>query len=304
MRLHRALFAALILFFAFQTTMAQDTPDEWFWNKPIAGFQWEGLHYANRNDLDSMLRSYIDVAFTDTVWTDIQAKLYALDWFDSIEPVALPAGDSKDKVIVKFIVTEKPSISSIRIIGNSALRTSELLDAASSKNGAIFNADKAKSDTVAMQKLYLEKGYPDAKVEFETAPSPQDASRIILTFKVEEGTAVIVRKILFSGNSVVSAQTLKSQVTLKEAGLFQKGAFQESKLAESRSAIEDYYSSKGYVDAKVVDILRTYTKEEKTSKNYLDITFVFPKESNGFSVASASTGIPYSRRSGFHRSFL
>lgn len=274
MRLHRALFAALILFFAFQTTMAQDTPDEWFWNKPIAGFQWEGLHYANRNDLDSMLRSYIDVAFTDTVWTDIQAKLYALDWFDSIEPVALPAGDSKDKVIVKFIVTEKPSISSIRIIGNSALRTSELLDAASSKNGAIFNADKAKSDTVAMQKLYLEKGYPDAKVEFETAPSPQDASRIILTFKVEEGTAVIVRKILFSGNSVVSAQTLKSQVTLKEAGLFQKGAFQESKLAESRSAIEDYYSSKGYVDAKVVDILRTYTKEEKTSKNYLDITFV------------------------------
>jgi len=127
---------------------------------------------------------------------------------------------------------------------------------------------------LAMQKLYLQKGYPDAKVEFETSPSPQDASRIILTFKVSEGTAVVVRKILFSGNAAFSSQTLKSQVTLKEAGLFQKGAFEESKLAESRTAIEDYYASKGYVDAKVVDVLKNYVKDEKEQKNYLEITFV------------------------------
>ncbi len=85
---------------------------------------------------------------------------------------------------------------------------------------------------------------------------------------------MVVRKILFSGNAVFSSQTLKGQVTLKEAGLFQKGAFEESKLAESRTAIEDYYASKGYVDAKVVDILKNYTKDEKGQKNYLDITFV------------------------------
>jgi len=257
-----------------QATNTQSTSDDWFWNKPIAGFQWEGLHYANRNDLDSLLRGYIGSVFTDAVWTEIQAKLYALDWFDSINPVALPAGDSKDKIIIKFIVVEQPSISSIRIIGNSALRTSELLDAASSKTGAIYSEDTAKADTLAMQKIYLEKGYPDAKISYETSTSPQDPSRIILTFKVTEGTAVVVRKILFSGNSVFSSQTLKGQVTLKEAALFQKGAFEESKLTESRTAIEDYYASKGYVDAKVIDILRNYSKDPTNQKNYLDITFV------------------------------
>jgi outer membrane protein insertion porin family len=276
------LIAAAIFFFAFQGVFAQDATqaasqnasDDWFWNKPIAGFQWEGLHYANRNDLDSLLRGYVGTIFSDAVWTDIQAKLYALDWFETIEPVALPAGDSREKIVIKFIVAEKPSISSIRIVGNTALRTSELLDAASTKNDAIYSEDKAKADTLAMQKLYLQKGYPDAKVEFETSASPQDSSRIILTFNVSEGTAVVVRKILFSGNAVFSAQTLKSQVTLKEAGLFRKGAFEESKLAESRTAVEDYYASKGYVDAKVVDILKNYTKDEKSQKNYLDITFV------------------------------
>lgn len=257
-----------------QTTTPQNTSEDWFWNKTIAGFQWEGLHYANRNDLDSMLRGYVGKLFTDAVWTEIQAKLYALDWFDSINPVALPAGDTKDKIIIKFIVVEKPSISSIRIIGNNALRTSELLDAASSKTGAIYSEDTAKADTLAMQKLYLQKGYPDAKIEYEKSTSPQDPLRIILTFKVTEGTAVVVRKILFSGNNAFSAQTLKGQVTLKEVGLFQKGAFEESKLTESRTAIEDYYASKGYVDAKVIDILRNYSKDPTSQKNYLDITFV------------------------------
>jgi outer membrane protein insertion porin family len=283
MKYRRSFFiAAIMLFIAFHGVLAQDTSqatsqtasDDWFWDKPIAGFQWEGLHYANRNDLDSLLRAYIGTVFTDAVWTDIQAKLYALDWFETIEPVALPAGDSKEKIVIKFIVVEKPSIDSIRIVGNSALRTSELLDAASSKNDAIYSEDKAKADTLAMQKLYLQKGYPDATVELETTFSPQNSSRIILTFKVSEGSAVVVRKILFSGNAVFSSQTLKGQVTLKEAGLFQKGAFEESKLAESRTAIEDYYASKGYVDAKVVDILKDYTKDEKGQKNYLDITFV------------------------------
>jgi len=282
---------------ASQTT-SQNASEDWFWNKPIAGFQWEGLHYANRNDLDSLLRGYVSTIFSDAVWTEIQAKLYALDWFESIEPVALPAGDSKDKIVIKFIVAEKPSISSIRIVGNSALRTSELLDAASSKNNSIYSEDKAKADMLAMQKLYLQKGYPDAKVEFETSPSPQDPSRIILTFKVSEGTAVVVRKILFSGNAAFSAQTLKSQVTLKEAGLFQKGAFEESKLAESRTAIEDYYASKGYIDAKVVDVLKNYVKDEKDQKNYLEITFVVSEGKQwtfGGLVFEGNTVFPTSR---------
>jgi len=52
--------------------------------------------------------------------------------------MALPAGEEEDKIIIKFIVIEKPSINSIRVIGNSSIRTSELLDVASSKTGAIL----------------------------------------------------------------------------------------------------------------------------------------------------------------------
>ncbi|HNV36769.1 MAG TPA: outer membrane protein assembly factor BamA [Rectinema sp.] len=280
---HKHFIVIIMIFCSFQIILAQtstqelagqDYSQDWFWNKKIAGFRWDGLHYANRNDLDSMLRDYIGTLFTENIWIEIQAKLYALDWFESIESMALPAGEEEDKIIIKFIVIEKPSINSIRVIGNSSIRTSELLDVASSKTGAIFNEDKAKADSLAMQKLYLQKGFPDARVEYEKTEVEGDSNLIILTFKVTEGTAVVVKKIAFSGISAFSSQTLKGQVTLKEAGLFQKGAFEESKLAESRTALEDYYASKGYIDAKVIDVIKNYSKDEKSQKNYLDITFV------------------------------
>jgi len=267
------LFAIVALLFAIRTAAAQNSED-WFWDKPIAGFQWEGLRFANRNELESMLKGYIGQPFSDSVWNELYAKLFALDWFEEIEPIALPAAGSTEKVVVKFIVKEKPSIASIRIVGNSSVRTSELLEKAGSKSGSIFSEDKIKADAVAMQRLYLEKGYPDAKVEYAIIPDPQDAGRVTVQFSIVEGNAVVVRKVLFSGNSALTSQSLKAQVTLKEAGLFQKGAFQESMIPESKKAIEDYYASRGYVDARVIDVLRSYSKDEKADKNYLDITFV------------------------------
>ncbi|MCX8012665.1 MAG: outer membrane protein assembly factor BamA, partial [Rectinema sp.] len=272
-RYWHVLLAIVALVVVIQYAGAQNAED-WFWNKPIAGFQWEGLRFANRNELESMLKAYAGQPFTESVWNELYAKLFALDWFEEIEPIALPASGSTDKVVVKFVVKEKPSIAAIRITGNSSVRTSELLEKASSKSGAIYSEDTAKADAVAMQRLYLEKGYPDATVEYSIVPNPQDPYRVTLQFNVQEGRAVVVRRILFTGNVAVTSQALKAQVTLKEAGLFQKGAFQESMIPESKKAIEDFYASKGYVDARVIDVLRGYSKDEKSDKNYLDITFV------------------------------
>ncbi|MEJ5184818.1 MAG: outer membrane protein assembly factor BamA [Rectinemataceae bacterium] len=253
---------------------SQTSDEDWYWNKPVAAFQWEGLKYASRAELDSMLREYVGKTFTESLWTDIQAKIYGLDWFDTLEPVAVPASDQRDRVIIRFKVQEKPSVGSIRITGNNALRTSELLSAIKTKSSTIFKEETLREDMVSIQKLYLEKGYPDAAVKYETAIDSADPSRINVSFIISEGAAVTVRRILFTGNASISAQALKSQVKIKEAAFLQSGAFQESKLAESRTAIEEYYRSKGYADAKVVDVLRSYQKDRDANRTSLEITFV------------------------------
>jgi outer membrane protein insertion porin family len=264
-----------LLAFAFVSALtlvgAQASDEEWFWNKPISSVEWSGIKKANRNDLDALVRSYVGKPFTQDLWLEIQAKLYELDWFESIEPQAVPATEAREKLILRFIVKELPSVLSVRVAGNSGLRSSEVLGAVGVKSGDIYSVSKANLDDVAIKKVYIEKGYPDIAVTHDAQPSPDDPSLLILTFRVIEGSQVALKTIKFTGNTAVSEKTLKGQMTLKEAALFQSGAYQEAKLEESKKAIIDYYQSKGFVDAKIIDAFKEYQKEP-SGKNWLVLT--------------------------------
>ncbi len=263
-----ASIIALIICAAF--SFAQEADDDWFWGKPITAIQWEGIKHVDKRELDSTVSPFIGKNFTDDVWTDLQARVYELDWFDSIEPTAYAADKEKTKVIIKFVVVEKPAVASVKVAGNSGLRNSEILDVVQIKAGDLYNASKVKLDELAVKKLYLEKGYPDIKVSSSAANTDNG---IALLFTVEEGGQVAIKEIRFSGNSAFSAKTLKGQMSLKEAALFQSGVFQESKLEEDKAKLTAFYKSKGYIDAAISDVSRTQQKDEKTGKNWLILDF-------------------------------
>jgi outer membrane protein insertion porin family len=248
-------------------------PSDWFWGKPIASVQWEGVVHADKRELDSTVKSYIGKDFTEELWVELQSKLYELDWFEKIEPTALPADATKAKVIIKFTVTEKPAIESVRVVGNSGIKTNDILDAVTEKAGDIYNQSKSRVDELAVRRLYLDKGYPDATVSSGTLAG-RTKGEVILSFNVSEGSKVAVREIRFTGNTAVSSQSLKGKMSLKESGFLQNGPFQESKLEDDKKTLVQYYQSRGYIDAAVEDVVRSYEKDPKTSKNWLVLTIV------------------------------
>jgi outer membrane protein insertion porin family len=243
-------------------------PDEWYWGKPLASMQWEGIVHADKRELDSATKGYIGKEFTAELWMDLQARIYELDWFEKIEPSVFAADDAKSRVILKFMVTEKPAIESIRIAGNAGVKSSDILDAISEKAGDIFNQSKSRVDELAVRRLYLERGYPDATVSSSSQPG-KEAGSIVVAFAVDEGSQVAVREIRFSGNAAVSSKTLLGKMGLKAAGFLKAGTFQEAKLEEDKRSLIDYYRSRGYVDASIADVVRTYEKDPKTAKTWL-----------------------------------
>jgi outer membrane protein insertion porin family len=247
---------------------APDAAADWFWGKPLASVQWEGVVHADKRELDSVLRVYLGRPFTEELWMELQSRLYELDWFEKIDPVALPADEGRTRVSVQFTVVERPSVDSVLVVGNSGLRSTEVLDVVTIKGGEIYNAAKARVDELAVRRLYLERGFPDAAIKAGTEPG-LSPNTVDVVFTVNEGTQVAVRQIIFSGNTAVATQTLKGQMSLKEYGLFQPGAFQESKLEDDKRAIVDYYKSRGYVDAAIVDVVRSFEKDAKTGRSWL-----------------------------------
>jgi outer membrane protein insertion porin family len=247
--------------------------EDWFWDKPVSAVQWEGIGHADRRALDSLVMPYVGKPFTQDLWTEMQGRIYELDWFDTIDPQAFPANDSRTAVTIKILVKEKPAVRGVKVSGNSGLSSTDILDVVKSKVGDIYNPQTARLDELAVRRLYLEKGYTEAVVS-STASAPGTSGELDLTFVVSEGSKVTVRSLKFSGLVAIGENTIKSQLSLKEAGLFQDGAFQESKLEADKQKIVETYQGRGFVDARITDVVRNYAKDPKTGRGLLDITFV------------------------------
>ena len=265
--------SAFIIAFALfvVAAFAQETGDDWFWGKPITAIQWDGVKNADRKELDALTRPFIGQNLTDSVWGDLQEKIYGLDWFETIEPAAFPSDAGKTGVVIKFVVKERPAIVAIRVSGNSGLRTTEILDSVTEKTGDILNSSKTRIDELAIRKLYLEKGYTGIVVSSSVSTT---AEGVVVTFQVIEGSMVAIREIHFTGVTAFKEAALIGQLSLKKAGFLNKGAFEESKLAADRQKIIDYYRARGYIDAAVKDVVRSTAKDPKTGKEGLVLTFV------------------------------
>ncbi len=267
----KKIVAILVLIALGSAAFAQSTPD-WYIGKPIKDIRFDGLVVVVPKDLSPLIKEFKGKNFSDELWMSLLARVYELDYFESVEPEAVPSDAAESAVIIMFRVKEKPAVTSVSVIGNVGLRTQEILDSLTVKERTIFNDSRLRLDEIALRRLYQSKGFPDVTVA--ASSELQLSGNMGVTFTVEEGVRNVVEKLAFEGVEAVSQNTLKRELKLKEKGLFQPGEFNEAKLEESRRAIETYYKNRGYVDARVVDVRREASPAEMGDSMRLALTFV------------------------------
>jgi len=265
--MRKTLAACLLLLFC---SLGLGAQDEWYIGKSIKDFSFVGLKTVSENNLRPIVRPYIGSPFTMELFLEIQEKLYALDYFESIESDALQ-GDGGESVIVQFTVKEKPTVADILLEGNRQLRRNEILDKVLLKKGDMITQTQVTADADAIAALYLEKGYTEAKVTGTLEPGKEE-NTVVVKFSVLEGAQTAIRSIRFSGNAFAAESTLRKLMKTKAQALFSSGVFQESKLEEDLQKITEYYGEHGFVDTKIEKVDRTAERDEKAGKNYLTIT--------------------------------
>lgn len=278
-----AMVLALITMFVMcpVTIYAQDSAsataseDGSYYNKLIREVKFKGLKSVPEKDVEGVANAFIGRPFTDELFEDLCNRIYSLDLFDDIEPQAVV--DSRRKTVsIVFTVKEKPVVRKIAVQGNRQIRTAEIKDAVTLKEKDVFVSGKVLISERAVRDLYLEKGFTNVKV---TSATKETEKGIEITFKIDEGRSTVITNLNFKGNKVISSKTLKSKLQLKEVGLFNKGAFQESMLEQDKQAILTYYRNNGYIDADVIDITREIKVNEDKKRDELTITFVIQEGS-------------------------
>lgn len=264
--MRKALASLVLLFCALGLGAQQD----WYIGKQILDFRFVGLRTVSENELRPIVRPYVGTAFSLERFLEIQEKLYALDYFESIEANALQ-GEGGRSVIIEFTVKEKPTVAQIIVEGNRQLRRTELMDKILLKKDDMVTQMQVNADAEAIAALYMEKGYTEAKVTGSLEPGKEEGT-VIVRFSVVEGVQTAIRSIKFSGNAFASESTLRKIMKTKAQALFSSGVFQESKLEEDLQKIVEYYGERGFVDAKIEKVDRSVQRDEKEGKNFLTIT--------------------------------
>lgn len=266
-----AFIAVLLAIFVSSSSMLFAQDADWYYNKPIKSVVFEGLKTIKSADLDGVSSAYIGKPFTDEIFADLMNRFYALDFFEDISPQAVPGDADKSSVTILFTVIEHPIISKINFKGTKQVRKNDLKEKISIKEKDIFNEAKMLIDERTIRNLYLEKGFTSVQISSHYEDTPMG---IEVTYEIDEGKATVISKILFQGNAVVAERTLKKKLTLKEAGIINKGAFQEAMLETDRQSVLSYYRDRGYIDANVVDITKDVKYNEEKKRDEITLTFI------------------------------
>lgn len=269
----RKLLPGLILLVLIPAALAAQDDSEWYVNKPISDIVFIGLDAVSENDLAGLVEPFIGQVFTDTLFWDLQSRLYELDYFEDIIPSAVPADPTRSAVVIQFEVVERPVVDTIEFTGNSRIRRAELLESILLKQGDMAVASRVQLDEAAIEDLYLEKGFTNVEVAGRIEEL-EDGSSARVVFEIDEGRQMTIREIAFTGNSFASGSTLKGVLVSKEQSLFSSGVYRELNIAQDKEKIRTYYTTRGYIDAAVTDVLVDETPGEDGSRTYLSLTYV------------------------------
>jgi outer membrane protein insertion porin family len=169
-------------------------------------------------------------------------------------------------VTVKFKISEgkKVTIESIVIQGNQAISSQEIRKIMRTKESGLFtstvlNRAVLDDDQNSILRLYHSRGYLDANVE-ESIRFNRDKTKLSITLQINEGPQIIVRKILFSGNSALSDEDLLKAVVLKE-GM----PYDEAQTRLDRFNLLALYAQNGYLSTQI-DLKPTLSEDKRSIK--------------------------------------
>ena len=233
------LLAISLVFFQIQTISSNE---EWVVND----IRITGLQRVSAGSVFNVM----PIAVGDTVDVyDLQTTaktIFKTGQFDDIQ-----LGREGNTLIISLV--ERPSIASIELDGNKALKTEDLLrglDDAGLSQGQVFKRSIVNSLALEIQRQYVSQGRYGAKVDVTTEDELRN--RVSLNIEIDEGEVAEINNINIIGNQSFPDEELVKGFELKTGGWFSfftnDNRYSREKLKGDIESLESFYKNRGYVE--------------------------------------------------------
>ena len=232
----------LASFFGFFHVQKISSDESWV----VSDIRISGLQRVSAGSVFNVM----PIAVGDTVDVyDLQTTaktIFKTGQFDDIQ-----LGKEGNTLIISLV--ERPSIASIELDGNKALKTEDLLkglDDAGLSEGQVFKRSIVNSLAIEIQRQYVSQGRYGAKVDVSTDDEPRN--RVSLNIEIDEGEVAEIKTINIVGNNSYSDEEILNGFELKTGGWFSfftnDNRYSREKLKGDIESLESFYKNRGYVE--------------------------------------------------------
>ncbi len=228
----------------------------------IEAIEFRGARRVPQDTLRAMIFTRKGDKYDEEILRRDFIALWNTGRFDDIR---LESEPGRTGIIVRFVLTERPVVRSIKYEGIKSVTVSEILDRFKERKVGLvvesqYDPNKIQRATVALKEFLAERGRQYATVEPEIRQIPP--ASLELTFRVKEGPKVKVGRIDIQDNQVFSDRVvIRAMKNLRPIGvprswllenIFAK-TYDSSKLEEDKERIRDFYQQRGYFLARALE---------------------------------------------------
>lgn len=189
-------------------------------------------------------------------------NIYKMGYFDDVK-VDIETFEGGIKLI--YVVKEKPTIIKVEFQGNKELSDDKLKEKIAISTGSIADITLIQDNASRLQSFYEEEGYWLAKVVPVVNKVTED--EVTLTYQIDEGSKVRIKKINIIGNKAISSGKIKGVMKTSEWAIYSfltsSGYYRKETMAKDIEAIKDLYFNRGYIKAVVADPEIRLTDDKK-----------------------------------------
>lgn len=179
--------------------------------------------------------------------------------------LAMVAGSSVP-VRITYIISEKPMVKKIRVVGAKKLSKNRVKDEMTLKERDYFDELKVREDLIKITDLYHEKGFIDAKADYEVT-FDTSASLAFLTISVTEGPKARVAAVEIAG-----AKGFKLKKLLKQFKNRPKKIYSPQDLDADFKKLDDFYRNNGYGEFKIENSSVTFNESRSSVTIHLSVS--------------------------------
>jgi len=188
-------------------------------------------------------------------------SIYEMGFFEDVQ---IETEEGLGGKMVTFKVSEKPSIGKILFKGNKKIEQKDLREVLGIKEYSILNRRDIKDSIERLRDYYHGEGFYNAEIRERVEELPNN--EVALTYVIDEGEKVYIRKIQFKGNVTIDSDDIKDVMETSEKGFFSflthSGQLDRKKLESDVAKIKSFYYNNGFVKAQVGEPDVSFQKEE------------------------------------------